>query len=302
MKRLIINADDFGLTTGVNRAIAECYSRGVVTSTTLMAASSAFNDAAALAAQYSLNSSQRPLSVGCHVMLVDGEPLVAPEQVSSLLAPRTRRFRQGVAEMARAALTGKLDPEHVRAEASAQFRKLQAAGVSISHFDTHKHTHMFPQVLRPLLRAAQECGIRAVRNPFAPIKPLAFAHLARRPKLWTRYSEVAVLRRFANSFRRSVEDSGMVTPDGSFGVVVTGALDERLFEAIIGCMPEGTWEFVCHPGYDDADLDRVQTRLRASRVCELQILTSSAAPQLLARHGIELISYLDLIRDPAPRH
>lgn len=296
MKRVIINADDLGLTAGVNRALAECYQQGVVTSSTLMAASSAFDQAAQLTHDLRATScsNQRPLSIGCHVMLVDGEPLSPPEQVSSLLAPGTRRFRQGIGEFARAALTGKLDPEHIYAEATAQFHKLKSAGVSISHFDTHKHTHMFPQVLRPLLRAASDSGIRALRNPFAPIKPLAFAHLLRRPKLWTRYSEVVFLRGFSSQFREAVADAGMVTTDGSFGVVVTGELDLHLFDAIVGCIPDGTWEFVCHPGYNDADLDGIATRLRASRVKELEVLTSAAARETLARHNVELISYNDL--------
>jgi len=294
VKRLIINADDFGLTHGVNRAISECYDHGVVTSTTLMASSMAFDQAAALALTFSNNSKVPPLSVGCHVMLVDGEPLLPPGQVESLLAPGTRRFRQGIAEFARAALTGKLDPAEIQAEASAQFARLKTAGVRISHFDAHKHTHMFPRVFAPLLDAAAAAGIGAVRNPFAPIKPLAFAHLMRRPKLWTRYTEVAVLRRFSQKFRREVTERGMKTTDGCFGVVVTGALDAQLFAAIIGCIPDGTWEFVCHPGYNDAELDSIQTRLRASRDKELEILTSSEARLLLERNGIQLISFNDL--------
>ena len=91
-----------------------------------------------------------------------------------------------------------------------------------------------------------------------------------------------------------VARAGMVTTDGSFGVLVTGALDENLFEAIIGSIPEGTWEFICHPGYNDAELDGVRTRLRSSREKELVVLTSDRANDLLKKHGIELISYHQL--------
>ena len=287
MRRLIINADDFGLTPGVNRAIVEAHEKGVVTSATLMAVADSFDEAAKLARQ------NPKLRVGCHVVLVDGVPLTPPDRVPTLVV-RPGRFRTSLANFAHMALRGRIKAEEVQTEASAQFAKLRSAGIRISHFDTHKHVHMFPQVARPLLRAAREFGIRAVRNPFAPIKPLAFAHLMRRPKLWKRYSEVKVLRNFSERFRKMAKEEGLVTTDGTFGIVVTGALDERLFEAIVGSLPEGTWEFVCHPGYNDADLAKVTTRLRSSRAAELRVLTSARARDELKARGVELITYADL--------
>lgn len=291
MRRLIINADDFGLTSGVNRAIVEAHQRGVVTSATLMANGRAFDQAAKLA------PTVPHLSLGCHVVLVDGEPLLPAQQVPTLLASdgQQQRFRNSIGEVAAAALRGRIDPAQVEAEATAQMRKLQSAGLALSHFDSHKHAHMFPAILRPLLRAARACGVRALRNPFAPIKPLAFAHLLRRPRLWKRYSEVTALRRLLDNFRSAVQEEQMLTTDGTFGIVATGALDARLFEAIVGSIPEGTWEFVCHPGYNDAELDSVRTRLRQSRAQELQVLTSEAAREALQRHGVELISWKQLL-------
>ncbi len=312
MPRLIINADDFGLTSGVNQAIGEAHRNGVVTSATLMANSHAFDGAVELA------SAMPKLSVGCHVVLVDGQPISRPELVSTLIAPHGResmpfsplrrgavrrvaatvgpapRFNQGFAAIAKRSWRGKLSVEEVEEEATAQIRRLQAAGISVSHIDSHKHIHMLPKVADALIRAAQSCGVPAIRNPFVPVKPLALAHLLRRPKLWTRYGEVKVLKRFQDAFRQKVKDAGMATPDGSFGVVVTGALDEDLFRAIIGCIPEGTWEFVCHPGYNDDELANMRTRLRGSREKELQVLTSPAARQILDEHHVELISYRDL--------
>jgi predicted glycoside hydrolase/deacetylase ChbG (UPF0249 family) len=91
----------------------------------------------------------------------------------------------------------------------------------------------------------------------------------------------------------------MATPDGTLGIIVTGALDEQLFRAIAAIIPEGTWEFVCHPGYNDADLQRAQTRLRESRETELRVLTMPAAKQLLEDQGIALISYRELISTEA---
>ncbi|HKW26015.1 MAG TPA: ChbG/HpnK family deacetylase [Terriglobales bacterium] len=291
MRRLIINADDFGLTAGVNRGIVEAHQHGIVTSATLMAGGRAFAEAVQLAQR------APQLNVGCHIVLVDGEPLLPSDQVPTLLAGgnQQRHFRPGMGEFAAAALRGRIDAGQVEAEATAQMRKLQAAGLTLSHFDTHKHAHMFPAILRPLLRSARACGVRALRNPFAPVKPLAFAHQLRRPRLWKCYSEVKALRRLLDNFRQAAQEEQMLTTDGTFGIVSTGAIDQRLFEAIVGSIPEGTWEFVCHPGYNDADLDTVRTRLRSSREQELRVLTSEAAREALRRHGVELISWEQLL-------
>jgi hopanoid biosynthesis associated protein HpnK len=296
VRRLIINADDFGLTSGVNRAILEAHQHGIVTSATLMAGGRAFAEAVRLA------QGAPQLNVGCHVVLLDGEPLLPPDEVSTLLGPDNgskRGFRNSVRQFATAALRGRIDAGQVEAEATAQIRKLQSAGLRPTHFDTHKHAHMFPGILRPLLRAASACGVRALRNPFVPVKPLAYAQLLRRPRLWKRYSEVRALRRLLDNFRRAVQEEQMITTDGTFGIVATGALDERLFEVIVGSIPEGTWEFVCHPGYNDAELGSVRTRLRESRAQELQVLTSETAREALKRHGVELISFRELAKEAA---
>lgn len=290
MRRLIINADDFGLTNGINRAIVEAHARGIVTSATLMA------NGAALDAATELVASHSNLSVGCHVVLVDGKPILAPEKIATLVENKgsEKQLRQKLGGLAANALLGRLDPAHIEAEATAQIRLLQEKGISVTHFDTHKHTHIFPPVLRPLLRAAKACGIGALRNPFGPRLPLSLRALRQRPNLWKRFLEVRVLSNFASSFRRTVAQFGLRTPDGSFGVVSTGALDSELFAAIVNCIPDGTWEFVCHPGYNDSELAGVRTRLRESRPKELEVLTSAAAREALDRRGIQLISYREL--------
>jgi len=294
MRRLIINADDFGLTAGVNRAIVEAQRHGIVTSATLMANARAFDEAAGLAR--SMTAQGAGFSAGCHVVLMDGEPVLPPEQVPSLLQPGTNNgdFRSKLNDFVLASFRGKLQPGEIEAEASAQIRRLQAAGIQPSHFDTHKHAHMFPAVLRPLLRAAQACGIPAVRNPFGQVWPLPFGDIVRKRHLWTRFAQLNVLRNFSAQFRREVETHGMRTTDGSVAVLVTGSLDLKVFDKIMDRLPEGTWEFVCHPGYNDAELTRVLTRLRQSREQELALLTSLEAKDILQQRGIELISYLQL--------
>jgi predicted glycoside hydrolase/deacetylase ChbG (UPF0249 family) len=295
VRRLIVNADDFGMTAGINRGIAEAQQHGIVTSATLMANSRAFDEAAALAR--SLAGSNPHFGVGCHIVLLDGEPVLPAERVGSLLQPGAQNgshFRVELNDFVVAAFRGKLRPDEIEAEAAAQVQRLQAAGVQPSHFDTHKHAHMFPDALRPLLRAARACDVPAVRNPFGQVWPLPLVDLLRHSSLWKRFAQLNLLRNFASRFRDEVAAHGLRTTDGSVAVLVTGALDLKLFSKIVDNIPEGTWEFVCHPGYNDVDLGSVRTRLRQSRAQELELLKSAEAREILQRRGIGLISYREL--------
>ena len=288
MRRLIINADDFGLTGGVNRAIVEAHEGGVVTSATLMANGQAFEDAIALA------QSRPRLGVGCHVVLVDGAPLLDRTAVRTLLDPGGSgdpHFREGITRFGALALLGRLNENEIEAEAVAQIRKLQGSGIAVTHIDSHKHTHLFPRVLRPLLRAAASCGVRAIRNPFERMQG---SQLAASPSLWRRWAEVGVLRGLARQFREAVQQAGIATPDGTLAIVATGSLNDRLLRLMVEHLPDGTWELVCHPGYNDADLREVHTRLRQSREQELKILTSPSTRELLAANEIELVSFREL--------
>ena len=286
MRRLIINADDFGLTSGVNRAIVEAHTQGIVTSATLMANGGALPEAAQLA------QSVPRLSIGCHVVLVDGTPVLEESKVPSLLDNGNGSFQTALSHFAVKCLRGELAPDEIEAEAAAQIRKLQSAGISVSHLDTHKHTHMFSRVLRPLLRAAQNCEIRAIRNPLEPIR---LGQIAGQPSLWKRWGQVRILNRLAKEFRSAVVEAGMVTPDGTLGIIATGVMNEPILRSIIARIPEGTWELVCHPGYDDDDLAKAGTRLRASRVQELALLKSPRVREELQKHGIQLISYREIV-------
>ncbi len=277
-----MNADDFGLTPGVNRGILEAHTRGILTSATLMACGAAFEDAVALA------RATPSLSVGCHVLLVDSSPLLSLDQVSSFASSNSgsTRFRESIVSFACLAITKSLREDQIQAEITAQIRKLQAAGIHVSHLDSHKHTHMFPAVFRPMLRAAKACGIRAIRNPF---EPLIFAST----RYWKRAFQLGILRSFRSGFRHALHEAGLQTPDGCVGIAATGGLTQPAFDDLVRNLPEGTWEFVSHPGYNDSDLDVVNTRLRSSREHELAILTSQQTKELLAREKVELISYQD---------
>ena len=285
MRRLIVNADDFGLTSGVNRAITEGNRSGIVTSATLMA-NARVSDAA-----IDLAKMQPSLKTGCHVVLIDGVPLA--ENLPSL-TNGSSRFRTSLKQFAIAAVRKQIAVEEIQREVEAQIRKIQSRGITLTHVDSHKHTHMFPHVLRPVLRASKACGIRAVRNPFEPRRSWPAAMVLGSPGLWLRSAGVMAFQIFAAEFRRALNEEGMVSTDGTVGIAVTGMLDQQKLLRILEALPEGTWELVCHPGYSDADLQAAGTRLTQSREIELSALTSEETRKALARHQIELISYADL--------
>ena len=143
-------------------------------------------------------------------LVLSGQPVLPADQISSLAA-KDGRFRDGLKTFAMRALANRMDTEQIEAETSAQIRKIQAAGIAVTHFDTHKHTHLFHAILRPLLRAAANCGVRAVRNHFEPDLPLLSQQLLERPNLWVRYAKVRSLRRFAGKFREAVQREGFIT-------------------------------------------------------------------------------------------
>jgi len=283
------------MASGVNRAIVEAQQGGIVTSATLMATGAAFEEAVTLARQ------NPRLKIGCHVSLVQGA-LVLPASTVSTLARSTgsgsvSRYR-GLGDFARAAYLGRLKSEEIASEARGQFQKLQAAGIEVSHFDSHKHVHLLPAVLRPLLEAARACGIRALRCPFEPPGRVAVLEIATRRRLWKRIPAVILLRRLEPAFRRLVAQYGLATPDGSIGISATGCLDESLLEAMLQRLPEGTWELVCHPAYLDDQLRSLST-LRTGET-ECRILTSSRIRRCLEYCGIELIDFSHLAGEAQP--
>ncbi len=283
MTRLIVNADDFGQTPGINRAVLELHKAGLLTSATLMARAAATDQAIEIA------RATPTLGVGCHVVLTDGEPVLPPAQIPSLLDSSTNLFIPGLTVFLGRLFAGRIRAEEIQAEATAQIQYLQSCGIQVTHIDTHKHTHMFPRVLRPLLRGARACGIHLVRNPFEPV----WAVRATAGTGFVRAAQVSMLRSLQSTWLRILAEEGFETTGGTLGVSSTGALDAVALHRLLDRVPAGTWELVTHPGYNDADLARVRTRLRASRDIERKAL-----PVLREFPALHLIPFSEI----APQH
>jgi len=263
---------------------------GALTSATLMAAAPSLQQAVELARLHPT------LGVGCHVVLVDGTPLSPPETITTLLDAENPEpaFRPTLGRFVRDMLLGRIDPQHIETEAAAQMQHLQTAGLDITHCDTHKHTHMFPRVLVPVLRAAQQCGIRRIRNPFEP----AWSVKATPQAGGLRRMEVRILGALRQQFLAKVRAHAMVTTAGCLGVLATGTLDAATLNAILDKMPEGTsediWELVCHPAYMDEELRAARTRLLNSRSVEVEALLATLALNSGRHTDISKIHYGDL--------
>ncbi len=269
MRRLIINADDFGFTRGVNAGIVEACRNGVLRSTTLMANGAAFEDAVDCARQ------TPDLDVGCHLVLVGGQSVAPPyEPLPQSMTELLWRLAQG------------LSADLVEREFSAQVEKLLSAGLRPTHLDTHKHTHLMPPVLEALLRVARRFAIPWIRYPFdAPLQAVRGRASLRR-RILNR-----ALRPFQRRFDRKLAESGRQATDHFAGFQLTGGYQAGDLVALIRALPDGLTEFMCHPGYCDYELRTSPTRLTESRQIELQALVSGETRTALEEARVELTSF-----------
>jgi hopanoid biosynthesis associated protein HpnK len=284
MKRLIVNADDFGLTRNVNRAIVNGHQRGIITSTSLMANGKAFDDAVELSRKVPT------LGVGIHINLVEGRPVSEKTALGCLVTPEGE-FYGGLDILTRRVMRGRITP------ARAQIEKVVAAGIEVTHLDSHKHTQLLPGIFKLMTRLAKEYGISAIRCTVefgALSRALAGDGMRMRLMKLKQWLMAKAIQPSSARQRAEAASIGIRCPDSFFGVTETGFLDERALDRILAALPEGTSELMCHPGYADHELKELPTRLVAQREVELRALTQPELKGHLAKKGICLISYREI--------
>ncbi len=281
---MIVNADDFGLTGGVNRAIIEGHARGAITSATLMANMPAFDMAVRLAKDHP------SLGVGLHFNITQGRPVAEASRVGSLIDHRGEFCGSSEAILGRM-LTGRLRIEEVVIELRAQIEKALNAGLRLTHVDSHKHTHALPQICEAIVETIKDYGVNAVR---APRERWSFDRDARSFKIIAQSAGAFGLSQLCRIGEAKLKKSGVLTPDFFFGIARAGFWTKSWLIALIERLPAGVSELMCHPGYDDADLDGVKTRLRASRANELRLLTDPDVVAKLKENGVALINFSDI--------
>jgi chitin disaccharide deacetylase len=270
-----------GLTPGVNRAIVECHTRGIVTSATLMANMPAFADAVAQARAHP------SLGVGLHFNIVEGRPVALSSRVGSLLNARGEFLGTGAALLRRAVL-GRLRTEDVIVELRAQIEKALAAGLRLTHVDSHKHVHALPPIAAAMARTIGDYGIRAMRTPREHAR---FGPGFGASPLFMQRAGAFALAQLCRPGEVAQRQQGVKTPDAFHGVAQTGYWTKAWLLDRIVRLPAGVNELMCHPGYDDADLQQVKTRLRRSRATEMELLTDSDILAAVRGQGITLIHF-----------
>lgn len=261
MRTLIVNADDFGFTRDVNEGIVHAHRAGILTATTIMATGAAFDHAVNLARD------NPDLDIGCHLVLVGGPGMPAT-----------------VAELIRALALRRVS---VYSQLNEQVDRILAAGIRPTHLDTHKHTHLLPPVLEAVARISQERQIRWVRRPFD--LPIPAGGAAMKTRLANR--AMSLIRPvFSGALRRR----GCRATDHFAGFRLTGRFDARDLARLIGSLPPGITEFMCHPGFCTDELRAARTRLKESRRKELDALTDPEVRRALEAAGVRLATYAQL--------
>ena len=284
IRQLILNADDFGLTRGVNEGILRAHHAGILTSTTLMANGEAFDHAVALA------RTAPALGVGCHLVLIGGKAVAAPREVSSLVDSEGNLPRS-LPSLVRRVTSGRIRTAHIEAELRVQIEKIRAAGITPTHLDTHKHSHAHPRVFGALGRVAKDLGIHRVRRPIESLQhSWSFGGRARPAQLIAASAVRAIAPRFDAIARRY----GLRSPDHFLALAMTGNLGRETLRELIESLPVGCCEIMVHPGICDAELARTGTRLLRERDAEMNALMDDQVKESVAAQGIQLISYREL--------
>ena len=283
MRRLIVNADDFGLCASVNRGILEAHRDGIVTSATLLANTPGFEEAVTLA------RAAPGLGVGVHLNLTRGWPLSPPARIPSLVG-KDGRFAHTPVGVVAGLCRRRIALGEVEREWAAQIARAREAGIAPTHLDGEKHVHLLPPLFRVAMGQARDYGVRGLR---AGAEEGMLGRLAPANPQWYKAWVLAVLGRHARGRARA---SVLKTPDRVMGVVDGGRLDGARLERLLGRVGEGVTELICHPGYDSPELRRFMAEtgggyLLAAREAEVRALTGPGLQRKLRERGIELIHY-----------
>jgi len=227
----------------------------------------------------------KSLRVGLHLVLIDGSPVLPPDQLGGLVQPDGRFDDNPL----RAGLRFFLMPgarHHLAAEIRAQFEAFRATGLTLDHVNAHKHMHLHPTVARLVVEIGRDYGMRAVRLPAEPADALRRAFPGERRRAGPPGFAVAALR-------RRLRHAGIAMNDQVFGIAWSGAMVEERILGLLPHLPAGVSELYCHPAAEcSPGLAAAMPGYRNTE--ELAALLSLRVRRRIEELGISLVGYGDL--------
>jgi hopanoid biosynthesis associated protein HpnK len=277
-RRLIVHADDFGLSERVNEGIVETHRDGVLTSTSVIASGAAFEHAIALL------RATPTLDIGVHLTLVEEEPAAAADAIPTLLDSNGRLHRRPGTFMKRY-LFGAISLEEIGRELDAQIGKVIAHGVKVTHLDGHQHLHMVRGIRRVVGGLARKYAIPSIRYPKEALQP----YMLHERESLVRVPQLLVLNAFC-AFARTADAK---RPDHFCGFFYGGRLTKDNLMRVLRHLPAtGTSELMCHPGLSEPDSRHAHWGYRWKD--ERDALIDREVKDYVDSKRIELISYADL--------
>jgi hopanoid biosynthesis associated protein HpnK len=270
-RRLIVNADDFGLSRSVNKAVIRAHRDGILTTASLMVNESGFDEAVKLVKE------NPKLGVGLHLTLLMGHSSLPPEKIPGLINSRGEFSNSPVGGGLNYFLKRSLR-EQLRAEIQAQFIKFHATGLPLDHVNGHLHLHLHPTIFKILMEDSEKLGIRHLR--------LTHDCLARSRRMTSgrwfyRVSHAAIYERLSIRAREPLRQRNIRHAQITFGLLQNARVDEEYILKLLPELPPGDSELYSHPS-----LDKFKH--------ELDALVSPRVKELVKKLGIELIRYQDL--------
>jgi len=271
LRRLVVNADDFGRSHSANEAIIRAHQQGILTTASLMVNEQGTEEAVALARQ------NPRLGVGLHLTLLCGHSALEPDKIPGLVDAR-RAFTNQPARAGFQYFFKSELKEQLRAEIHAQFERFRATGLRLDHVNGHLHLHLHPVVFSILMEANGALGITQMRVTFDPF--WLNARLA--SGAWAyRISHALIFHTLAWRARRQLASRGIRHTRFVFGLLQNARVDEAYVTRLLSRLPEGDSELYSHPSLDEFRN-------------EFDALVSPRARELTRELGIQLIRYQDL--------
>lgn len=278
MKKLIINADDVGLSDSVDEAVKRLYEKGAITGASLMPVGRRFPDASKMLKEIGKRE------VGVHLTLTGNfHPLSEGARVRSLLK-RGGTFHSSYISLFFEYYTKRLVMYEVKSEFEKQIKRTLDEGFEVTHLDSHEHVHIFPDILRISLELAKKYDIPFIRVPLEPseVKGKDFSI-----KDLLRYTG---LRHFALRARKEVHNLGLRTSEAFFGHFHAGRVNTEVLKFFAENLPGGVAELAIHPAVMSRELLEESPWHRNAQI-EMESVTSDIWQEEVSSSGIELISH-----------